>query len=178
MTSTTRKVMSCAEAADLADAARAARRRIVLTNGVFDLLHIGHLRYLQAARDLGDLLIVGVNSDDSTRALKGPNRPIVPQAERAELLAGFSCVDAVVIFPEPVASPLLEAVRPDIWVKGGDYGNLEAALRRLPEAPTAQRLGAEIRLLPFVEDRSTTVLIARVRESAGAAEQGGRGARA
>jgi rfaE bifunctional protein nucleotidyltransferase chain/domain len=157
------KVLSRTAAADLSRNAHREQRRVVLTNGVFDLLHIGHLRYLQAARALGDLLIVGLNSDASTRELKGPSRPIVPQDERAELLAGLSCVDAVVIFPDATAVSLVEAVRPDVWVKGGDYGSLEEALPRLPEATTVRRLGGEVYLLPFVEGRSTTLLLERIR---------------
>ena len=163
-------VVDRAAAVSLAEAARAAQRRAVLTNGVFDLLHVGHLRYLQAARALGDLLIVGVNSDASTRALKGPSRPLVPEDERAELLAGLACVDAVTIFAEPTATALLEALRPAVWVKGGDYGgSLEAALPRLPEVAVATRLGIAVRLLPFVEGRSTTALVERIRR-AGAEE--------
>jgi rfaE bifunctional protein nucleotidyltransferase chain/domain len=157
------KVLSRTAAAELSRRARLDNRRVVLTNGVFDLLHVGHLRYLQAAHALGDLLIVGVNSDASTRALKGPARPIVPEDERAELLAGLACVDAVVVFPESTAVSLVEAIRPDIWVKGGDYGSLEEALPRLPEAASVQRLGGEVCLLPFVEGRSTTLLVERIR---------------
>jgi rfaE bifunctional protein nucleotidyltransferase chain/domain len=161
------KVLSRAAAAELARRAHLDGRRVVLTNGVFDLLHVGHLRYLQAARALGDLLIVGVNSDASTRALKGPARPIVPEDERAELLAGLACVDAVVVFPEPTAIGLVETIRPDIWVKGGDYGSLDEALPRLPEAMAVRLLGGEVRLLPFVEDRSTTLLVERIRTMKG-----------
>ena len=157
------KVLGRTVAAEFSRRAHRDGRRVVLTNGVFDLLHVGHLRYLQAARALGDLLIVGVNSDASTRALKGPARPIVPAEERAELLAGLACVDAVVIFPEPTAVGLVEAILPDIWVKGGDYGSLEEALPRLPEAASVQRLGGEVCLLPFVEGRSTTLLVERIR---------------
>jgi rfaE bifunctional protein nucleotidyltransferase chain/domain len=161
------KVLSRAAAAELARRAHLDGRRVVLTNGVFDLLHVGHLRYLQAARALGDLLIVGVNSDASTRALKGPARPIVPEDERAELLAGLACVDTVVVFPEPTAIGLVETIRPDIWVKGGDYGSLDEALPRLPEAMAVRLLGGEVRLLPFVEDRSTTLLVERIRTMKG-----------
>ncbi|MGI8916362.1 MAG: D-glycero-beta-D-manno-heptose 1-phosphate adenylyltransferase [Chloroflexota bacterium] len=158
------KVLTSPAAMELARRVHAAHHRIVLTNGVFDLLHVGHLRYLEAARGLGDVLIVGLNSDASTRALKGPTRPINPAQERAELLAGLACVDAVVIFPEATATRLIEAIRPDVWVKGGDYGSLEEALPRLPEAATVQRLGGEVRLLPFVEGRSTTLLVDRIRQ--------------
>jgi len=157
------KVLSLPQATTFAQGLRQEGRSIVLTNGVFDLLHVGHLRYLEAARALGDSLIVGVNSDASTQVLKGPSRPIVPEQERAELLAGLRCVDAVVIFPEATAAVLVEAIRPDLWVKGGDYGSLAQALPRLPEAAIVQRLGGEVRLLPYTEDRSTTLLLERVR---------------
>ena len=171
------KVLDRAAVAELAAAARAEGRAVVLTNGVFDLLHVGHLRYLEAARGLGDLLIVGVNSDASTRALKGPERPLVPEGERAELVAGLACVDAAVVFPEPTAAALVEAIRPAVWVKGGDYGRLAEALPRLPEAAVVRRLGGEVRLLPFVEGRSTTRLVARIR-GGGTGDGGMRGAQA
>ena len=105
---------------------RVRQKVVVTTNGCFDLLHVGHLRYLQAARELGDLLVVGVNSDTSVKQLKGKNRPLVPEMERAEMLAGLACVDYVVIFPE-LAISLLSALQPDVHVKGGDY-TLEQAL--------------------------------------------------
>lgn len=165
MSDAAEKVVSRDKAATLAKAARACGQRVVLTNGVFDLLHVGHLRYLEAARRLGDVLIVGVNSDASTRQLKGPARPVVPDQERAELLAGLACVDRVVIFPEATAAALVEAIRPAVWVKGGDYGDLAEAEARLPEAAVVRRLGGEVRLLPFVEGRSTTALIARIRQT-------------
>ncbi len=136
---------------------RARGARIVLTNGCFDLLHVGHLRYLRAARALGDLLVVGINDDASVRALKGPGRPLIPLAERAELLAALAPVDAVVPFGERTADRLLERVRPDLYVKGGDY-----TLETLPEAATARRLGVEVRFLPLVKGRSTSGLIAEI----------------
>lgn len=160
-------VLDRAAVAALAASARRVGQHVVFTNGVFDLLHVGHLRYLEAARRLGDLLIVGVNSDASTRALKGQTRPIVPEGERAELLAGLKCVDAVCIFAEVAASDLVAAIQPHIYVKGGDYGTLEAALPKLPEAPVVLRHGGEVRLLPFVEGRSTTDLIRRIQRSSG-----------
>lgn len=100
---------------------QAAAMRVVFTNGGFDLLHLGHVNYLQRARAFGDLLVVGVNSDASLRQLKGPQRPLVPAAERAEMLAALGCVDAVTIFDEPVATPLIALLRPSVYVKGGDY---------------------------------------------------------
>jgi len=136
-----------------------ARKRVVCTNGVFDVLHVGHVRYLQDARALGDALIVGLNSDESTRAIKGDKRPLVPQAERAELLEALRCVDGVVIFDEPTADALLEALKPDVYVKGGDYAG-----QGPPEAPTVERYGGQVRTLQLVEGRSTTDLIATIRQ--------------
>lgn len=129
----------------------------VFTNGCFDLLHVGHTRYLQAARALGDRLVLGLNSDASVRGLKGPTRPILPQEERAELLASLACVDYVLIFDEPTADEAIKAVRPALYVKGGDYDP-----ERIPETPLVRALGGEVRVLPFVEGRSTTSLVNRI----------------
>ncbi len=147
---------------------RAAGRRVVFTNGAFDLLHVGHTRYLQAARALGDLLIVGLNSDISVRGYKGPDRPLLPAAERAELLAALGCVDYVVIFDDPTATRLVEAIAPDVYVKGGDYDDSEAgaAGKPLPEAEAARAAGGEVRIVPFVAGHSTTGLIERIRAGA------------
>jgi len=124
--------------------------RVVLTNGVFDLLHVGHLRYLRDARRAGDLLVVGVNAD---AAVNKPGRPLVPDAERAELVAALEPVDFVVIFGESTADALLRAVRPDVYVKGADYS--EATL---PEAPTAHEIGAQLMFVELVQNRSTSAL--------------------
>jgi rfaE bifunctional protein nucleotidyltransferase chain/domain len=139
-------------------ALRAAGGRLVVTNGCFDLLHVGHVRYLQAARRLGDFLAVGVNSDASVRALKGPERPLVPEHERAEVLAALACVDAVVIFAEPTAERLVARLRPEIYVKGDDYAEAE-----LPEARVVAAWGGEVRLLPTVPGASTSALVQRIR---------------
>lgn len=133
---------------------------IVLTNGHFDLLHVGHVRYLQAARNLGDALIVGLNSDASTAARK-PGRPLVPQADRAELLAALGCVDAVVIFDALTANELVTALRPDIYVKGGDWGRPGGP--QPPEAELVTAQGGQVVYLPYVPDRSTTLIIQRIR---------------
>jgi rfaE bifunctional protein nucleotidyltransferase chain/domain len=129
----------------------------VFTNGVFDLMHVGHLRYLQSARALGDRLVVGLNSDASVKRLKGDTRPILPEDERAELMAGLACVDHVVIFDEHTADALLEAFKPHIYAKGGDY-----TPDSLPEAPTVRAYGGDIQIITFVPGRSTTSLIARI----------------
>lgn len=131
----------------------------VFTNGVFDLLHVGHLRYLQAARALGDRLVVGVNADSSVRELKGPTRPLINEDERAELLAGLVCVDFVTIFDERTADAVLSALKPGIYAKGGDY-----TPETLPEAPTVRAYGGEIRLITFVPGRSTTNLVNALQE--------------
>lgn len=132
--------------------------RTVFTNGCFDLMHVGHVRYLQAARALGDRLVVGLNSDRSVKELKGPSRPILPEEERAELLAALGCVDAVVVFDERTADRAIEAVRPALYAKGGDYEP-----DTIPETPLVRSLGGEVVVLPFVEGRSTTSLIARIK---------------
>ncbi len=144
---------------------------MIFTNGCFDLLHLGHVRYLQAARALGDLLVVGVNSDASTRALKGAGRPLVPQEDRAEVLAALACVDYVTIFEEVTAVALVEALRPDVYVKGGDYAAPNAASQpdaihyaRLPEAAPVLAYGGQVRLIPYLPGHSTTALIERIRQ--------------
>jgi rfaE bifunctional protein nucleotidyltransferase chain/domain len=130
--------------------ARRGGARIVLTNGVFDLLHVGHLRYLRQARRAGDLLVVGVNADATVAK---PGRPLVPEAERAELVAALEPVDYVVIFTAPTADALLRAVRPAIYVKGADYSE-----STLPEAAAARAVGASLVFVPLVANRSTSAL--------------------
>ena len=143
---------------------RAAGQRVALTNGTFDLLHVGHLRSLEQARAHGDLLVVGVNSDASVRSYKAPDRPIVPEAERAALIAGLGCVDYVVIFDEPTAGRLLEAVRPDVYVKGADYAD-----KPLPERPIVEAYGGQIMLVDLEPGHSTTDLVAEIVRRFGAA---------
>lgn len=141
--------------------------RVVLTNGVFDLVHAGHVGYLARARALGDILVLALNSDASTRAIKGPLRPIVPQADRAAVLGALRCVDHVTVFEEPTAEAVVAAVRPDVYVKGGDYaaGTGEAPdLARLPEARIVARYGGQVALLPYAEGRSTSEIIRRIAE--------------
>ena len=140
---------------------RAEGQRVVFTNGHFDLLHVGHLRYLPGARALGDVLVVGVNDDAVTTRRKGPSRPILPESERAELLAGLACVDYVTIFHEPTAEQTVTLLRPDIYVKGGDYGSGGVAL---PEAEIVAGYGGETVILPLEEGRSTTSIVDGIRE--------------
>ena len=127
---------------------------VVTTNGCFDVLHLGHLRYLQAARQLGDMLVVAINSDSSVRHLKGENRPLVPEDERAEMLAGLECVDYVVIFPELTPISLLSELKPNIHVKGGDY-----QLEQLIERDVVEANGGEVIVGLNVPGKSTTNLI-------------------
>jgi rfaE bifunctional protein nucleotidyltransferase chain/domain len=134
--------------------------KLVFTNGHFDLLHVGHILYLQRARALGEALFVGLNSDESTVALKGPKRPLVPQADRAQVLAALECVDAVIIFNELTAHTLIEALKPEIYAKGGDYAlTPDHPGAPLPEAPLVQSYGGHIELIPYRTGSSTTELI-------------------
>lgn len=135
-------------------------QKLVFTNGVFDLLHVGHVRYLREARALGDALIIALNSDDSVRTLKGPTRPVNTQADRAEILRALACVDRVVVFDEPRVTSLIEAIKPHIYTKGGDY-TVESL--NPEERAALQRVGADIRILPMVEGKSTTATLSRLR---------------
>jgi D-beta-D-heptose 7-phosphate kinase/D-beta-D-heptose 1-phosphate adenosyltransferase len=140
---------------------RAQGRRIVFTNGCFDLLHVGHVRYLQAAHDMGDILIVGLNTDASVQMLnKGNSRPITPQGQRAELLAALACVDYVVLFDEPDPGQLIADLKPDILVKGGDWKPEQIVGRESVEAR-----GGLVRTIPLVPDVSTTAIIEKIRSS-------------
>ena len=140
-------------------------RKLVFTNGCFDLLHVGHVRYLQSARELGDALLVAINGDESVRGLKGEGRPLNRAEDRAELIAALDYVDHVVIFPEVRATQLLEIVRPAIYVKGGDYtrDSLHAE-----ERDALEQIGAEIRILPFEAGHSTSGLLAKIKQQDGA----------
>jgi rfaE bifunctional protein nucleotidyltransferase chain/domain len=137
---------------------RPRRQCVVFTNGVFDILHRGHVEYLFAARALGDALVVGLNTDASTRRLKGPDRPLNPQDDRALVLAGLACVDAVTLFDEDTPRELIAALLPDVLVKGGDYRPDQVVGRAEVEAA-----GGRLVLIPFLQGRSTTTLLERVR---------------
>ena len=138
--------------------ARAAGRRIVFTNGVFDILHPGHVRYLQAARSHGDLLIVGLNSDASVRRNKGPERPINPEQERAEILAALACVDAVSLFDEDTPADIIRRVQPDILVKGSDW-----PAHQIVGRDTVEARGGKVILEPVEQGHSTSSIIERAR---------------
>jgi len=143
-----------------------AGERGVFTNGCFDLLHLGHVRYLQEARALGDFLVLGLNDDAGVRLLKGPGRPLVPVAERAEMLAALTCIDYITIFAEPTAGPLVAVLRPAIYVKGGDYASAHGDgldTDRLPEAKIVQAYGGVVRLIAYLPHHSTTELIEAIK---------------
>jgi D-glycero-beta-D-manno-heptose 1-phosphate adenylyltransferase len=149
------------EAIDLVEQRRARGERIVFTNGVFDLLHPGHVRYLTQARALGDCLIVGVNSDRSVRANKGPDRPITPQNERAELLESLKPVDGVVVFDEPMPRELIAALQPDVLVKGADWAEDAIVGRDIVEAR-----GGRVVRVPVESGYSTSEIVRRIRKTA------------
>src|SRR6478752_5300972 len=148
------------DVADLARQLRAGGRTLVATGGCFDIVHAGHIATLQAARRLGDALVVLVNSDSSVRRLKGPDRPLVAQNDRARVLQAFDCVDAVLVFDEDDPRRALAALRPDVWVKGGDYGGTD-----LPEGDLVASYGGSTVLVPYLSGRSTTTIIERTRTS-------------
>lgn len=153
------KVLTSGQLVPILNRARAQKKQIVFTNGCFDLMHVGHIRYLQAAKALGDLLVVGVNSDVSVRSLsKAPDRPIVGEAQRAEVLAALGCVDYVVIFNEPDPLKLITALEPDVLVKGGDW-----TLDKIVGRDVVEQRGGTVKTIPLVPGMSTTALINRVR---------------
>lgn len=160
------RIVSLDEMRRVCTALQAQGQRIVLTNGCFDLLHRGHVVYLQKARTYGDVLVVALNSDASVRAFKGPGRPLVPQDDRAAVLAALAGVDYVVIFDEPTAENLVAALKPDVYIKGGDYVEGERKEREgqevgkpLPEADVVRAYGGQVVILPYLPGYSTTALI-------------------
>ena len=159
------KIVSAEELAAISENLRAAGKKLVATNGCFDLLHVGHVRYLKAARELGDALVVGINGDASVKTLKGEDRPLNGEHDRAEVVAALEGVDHVTIFPEERASRFLEEARPAIYVKGGDY---HTETLNADERAVLEKIAAEIRILPFEAGYSTTALIKRLQKSWGA----------
>ena len=153
-TSAESKIVDRATLRKRAEGWRRAGDRITLANGCFDLLHVGHVRYLRAAKELGGRLVVAVNSDDSVRALKGEGRPLMPAEERAEILAALADVDAVVIFPEPDVRALLREIRPDVQAKGTDY-----TADSVPEADTVREYGGRVAIVGDPKDHSASEII-------------------
>jgi rfaE bifunctional protein nucleotidyltransferase chain/domain len=152
-----RKIASLEEIRALREQLSSHGRKVVFTNGCFDLLHVGHVRYLKEARKQGDLLIVGLNDDQSARFIKGPGRPLMAQEDRAEILAALECVDYVVIFSERTAERLVRVLKPDIYVKGGNY-----TVDELPEARVVAEYGGQVYLTAYIPSRSTTSLLHRI----------------
>jgi rfaE bifunctional protein kinase chain/domain/rfaE bifunctional protein nucleotidyltransferase chain/domain len=149
------------ELAEAVHRAREAGRRVVFTNGCFDVVHRGHTTYLRQARDLGDLLVVALNDDDSVRRLKGPERPINPAEDRAGVLAALACVDLVTVFATDTPIPLIERLRPEVYVKGGDYSP-----EMLRETEVVRAYGGEVVMVDYVPEHSTTAVVRRIREAA------------
>lgn len=137
-----------------------SHKRIVFTNGCFDLLHVGHVRYLQQARSLGDILVVAVNSDTSVKGLKGPERPVQNEQDRAEILLSLGCVDFVTIFSDPTPENVIRQVRPHVLVKGGDW-----PVEKIVGASFVQSYGGEVKSLPFVTGRSTSSILEKILKS-------------
>jgi rfaE bifunctional protein nucleotidyltransferase chain/domain len=156
------KIISLDQLEQRAKALRAAGKKIVATNGCFDLLHVGHVRYLRTARAFGDVLIVGINGDESVRRLKGPSRPLNNQNDRAELLAALDSVDLVTIFPEERATKFLELAAPDVYVKGGDY---KKETLNVEERQALEKVGAKIDIVPLEKGYSTSELIERLNKT-------------
>lgn len=154
------KHFSRKELSEIVKKAREDGKKVVFTNGCFDILHVGHIRLLQASRGLGDLLVVGVNSDGSVKRLKGPSRPVVNEAERAEVIAALEAVDYVVIFSEDTPVELIGELKPDIHVKGGDYD-----INSIPEASVIKSYGGVLYSFKLVEGHSTTEIIRKIEES-------------
>lgn len=166
-TGTRAKVLGREELRARLEEHRQRRERIVFANGCFDVLHVGHARYLEGAKREGDVLVVAINSDSSVGQLKGNGRPILPEQARAELVAAFAAVDYVVIFSEPNVEALLTALRPDVHAKGTDY-----TAETVPERELAARLGIRVAIVGDPKDHSTRGLLARVRESAAGRRDG------
>jgi rfaE bifunctional protein nucleotidyltransferase chain/domain len=154
------KIIALGELASASKRIRQAGKKLVVTNGCFDLLHVGHIRYLRSARELGDVLVVGLNGDRSVGELKGTGRPVNNEKDRAEVLAALECVDLVVIFPEVRATRFLETAAADIYVKGGDY---TADTLDQGERAALEKAGTEIRIIPFEPGYSTSGLIKKLK---------------
>jgi rfaE bifunctional protein nucleotidyltransferase chain/domain len=166
---TAAKILTRAQMSAEGERAHSQDRTVVLTNGCFDVFHAGHVAYLQQAAEMGDLLFVGLNSDSSTRSLKGPGRPFNSQDDRAAVLAALEVVDAVAIFDELTAAELVRSIRPDVYVKGGDYSCDPDSSRYPVEGHDVRALGGVVRILLLAPGRSTSSLVERIRQSASSA---------
>jgi len=153
------RILGRQEAATLIEKLKTEGKKVVFTNGCFDILHVGHLRYLEQAREQGDLLVIGVNSDASVKRLKGPTRPINSEMDRAEMLAGLKAVDYTVIFTEDTPVEIIDELKPSIHVKGGDYKKED-----LPETEVVERNGGEVKILMLVDGKSTTSVVNKILE--------------
>lgn len=154
----TNKILTRSEGSELVKKLKEEGKKVVFTNGCFDILHIGHLRYLNEAKELGDILIVGVNSDASVKRLKGETRPINPEGDRAEMLTGLKAVDYTVIFEEDTPVELIGELKPSIHVKGGDY-----KVEDLPESKVVFAYGGEVKILSLIDGRSTSNVVKKIR---------------
>lgn len=155
----TKKILDRTELIATVARYRSDGRRIVLANGCFDLLHVGHVRYLHGAKDLGGILVVGINSDKQVAMLKGVGRPVVPESERAEVISALECVDLVTIFDEPTVTELIYAIRPDIHTKGTDY-----TVDNVPEREIVREIGGIVAIVGDPKDHSSTELIGKTRD--------------
>jgi len=156
------KIVSREILGNIIEKKRSARKKIIFTNGCFDILHRGHIEYLSQASDLGDCFVIGLNNDESVRQLKGESRPAIDEESRALTLASFEFVDFVVLFGEDTPSDLIRVIRPDCWVKGGDYQNY----KDLPEYRALMETGGKVKLIPFVEGYSTTDIYRKIKGQA------------
>jgi rfaE bifunctional protein nucleotidyltransferase chain/domain len=153
------KIKSIEQLEGIVEELKLGGQSVVFSNGCFDILHVGHIRYLEEAKKLGDVLIIGLNSDSSTRLLKGENRPIMDEKDRAEVLCALECIDYVTIFSDKTPETLIERLKPDIHVKGGDY-----RLEDLPEKDVVMGYGGKVILLDVVEGKSTKLIIERIKK--------------
>lgn len=156
----TNKITNLEELKQIVENLKSQGKKIVWTNGCFDILHIGHIRYLQKAKEAGDILIVGINSDESTKQIKGPNRPIINESERAEILAALSCIDYIIIFSELHPIKYLELIKPDFYVKGGDY-NIDTIVQE--ERKIVESYRGEIIIINVSANSSTTNIIEKIK---------------
>ena len=156
------RVKAPKDLAEIIEAQKAAGQKVVFTNGIFDFVHAGHLEYLEKARDLGDMLVIAINSDASTKRIKGPTRPINSELDRAQILAGLRCVDYVTIFEQDTPTEILDILKPSIHAKGGDYDP-----EKMPETPTVRKNGGEVVIIPLKDGYSNSKQFEKIQDSQG-----------